>query len=159
MTRVVQTAVVILSGVLLSLAIGFASAWALGGAGHGWCSSVWSALVVFVLPMLAVGFLPHSPRALMRITWYVTIGFVAVDIVLVTSSALEGWSGLRRTSQAVPWLLAAWAVVWMVLHLGVVLLWRRAVRISEQAAAPNGGPAEPLGDSGVGGGPPSGAKG
>jgi hypothetical protein len=44
------------------------------------------------------------------------------------------------------------AVFWPFLLLSVRSLWKQ---ITEPAASPNGGPAEPLGTSSVGGGPPS----
>ena len=132
MKRRIETSIILLFGVVLSLAIGYASLWALGGAGHGWCSSMWSVLIIFFLPMVGVGFLPHRRRALLHIAWYVTVGFVAVDVLLIGSTSSEGWSAVRRTAEAVPGMLAGWITIWMILHLCVAFLWWRISRISEQ---------------------------
>jgi hypothetical protein len=137
-TRALVLGCVVTAGVLLSLAIGFGSAFALGGAGHGWCSSLWSVLTVIYVPVLAAGFLAHSPTTLRRLATYVTRACIGVDAMLVIATSVEGWSSVGRVWEAVPSLLAGWAIVWTGLHIFVVLLWLRAVHISEQDGASNG---------------------
>jgi hypothetical protein len=118
-------------GIVLSLTVGFASVFALGGAGHGWCSSAWSFLTVLFLPVLGVGFVTQDSKSVRQIAWYVTLACVVVDAVLVISTSFEGWFAILRVWDAVPSLLGGWVILWTVLYVCIVLLWWKTFRVSE----------------------------
>ncbi len=141
MARRFQLSVVLLAGLVVGLAFGYGSAWGLGGGGHGWNSSFWSVLVVFLLPMLGVGFLTEDSGCVRRTAWYVTIGFITLDAVLASATSLEGWSGMGRVLEAAPGRLAAWLMIWIAFHFSIVLLWRKRFALSGRGASSIGGPA------------------
>jgi hypothetical protein len=115
-----------LCGTGLSLLIGFGSAYALAGAGHGWCSSGWSILSILFLPMLSVGFLVKTPKSARKIARYVVICCLAVDLLLLVSTTSEGWHVVSKVWDAVPSLLIVWIAIWAALHVAIALLWRKA---------------------------------
>jgi hypothetical protein len=133
MTRLLQIGAIAFGGVIASFLVGFGSVYALGGAGHGWCSSVWSFLTVLFVPVLCVGFIEHEPRRLRHLTWYVGLGCLATDGVLLVSTCMEGWSAVARVWKAVPWFLVGWITVWLALHAVVSAFWLRGIQSANKA--------------------------
>ncbi|HLP76793.1 MAG TPA: hypothetical protein VK327_07720 [Candidatus Paceibacterota bacterium] len=117
------------AGIVVSLALGFGGMYFLAGAGHGWCSSVWSFLAILFVPILCVGLVSRDPKQLRSIAWYVASACVFVDGVMAISTSCEGWSAMVRVWNAVPAYLVGWLSVWLLIHIFVVLLWRKCTSV------------------------------
>jgi hypothetical protein len=130
--RSFQTAGAVLVGLELSwlvwqLAIGMA------GGGHGWNSSAISGLCVFALPLTGVGFVFPRHRLARIIAGYVTLAAVSLDLALLLTTTLEGWSIVEKIWTHVPLRLTAWAAIWSAWHVAIALLWRKLRRKHEFA--------------------------
>jgi len=143
MTRLLQLGAVALGGVIASVFIGFGSAYALGGAGHGWCSSVGSFLAVLFVPVLCIGFIEHERKRLRCIAGYVVSACLVTDGVLVVSTCVKGWAAITRVWEAGPGFLVSWGLLWLLLHIAVAALWSGGMlpankALHAPAAAPGG---------------------
>jgi hypothetical protein len=117
----------VLFGIILSLAIGFGSAFALAGAGHGWCSSAWSVLSILFLPTLFVGFVVNGPKIVKRIALFTVFACLMVDLwILVSTLIIEGLQGLSRLWESASIFVILWILIWFTLHVPIIFLWRRA---------------------------------
>lgn len=110
MSQFWKAILLVLIGFVLSGLIGVSSL-CMAGAGHGWNSSVISALCVFALPLTGFGFVFHSGKAAWAICAYVTLACLGLDFALAIATISEGTQYLAAVLQHVPGFFALWGDV------------------------------------------------
>ncbi len=103
-------------GVIYGLVVA-ALAFIMGGGGHGWISSLISAVGVVLLPLALVAWINR---------WRGLLGVVlalggAVDVALIGATAREGFEGVERTFAAVPMWLFAWGALWIFWQIALMI--------------------------------------
>jgi len=102
----------------------------LAGGGHGWVSPLWASCAAWVLgPTTGLFVLRPHPRGSM----YLSAAMIACDVALAWSSVQEGHQYVSRAWHAVPLELAAWCVLWLLLHVAVgATVWIALMSRTEQ---------------------------
>ncbi|WP_165248593.1 hypothetical protein [Paludisphaera soli] len=88
-----------------------ASAFVLGGGGHGWCSPILSSIGVFLVPAfgVALAYPPERRRPMIKMIAAVVI---LTDLLLVIASWQEGASYIAKVWSTIPRLVVIWAILW-----------------------------------------------
>jgi cellulose synthase/poly-beta-1,6-N-acetylglucosamine synthase-like glycosyltransferase len=92
-------------------------AFVIAGGGHGWCSTLISAVGLGLLPLGAVAWTRrHRTTAVIAIT----LGLVS-DIALVVATAREGVEYVQRIFETIPLFVLSWLALWLVWQIAVIV--------------------------------------
>ena len=99
------------SAAFLGLIYGFVVAglaFVIAGGGHGWCSSLVSAVGLILLPLAAVAWVRRRRAPAVAA---IVLGGLA-DVALLVATAREGYEYVDRIFATIPVLVLCWGVLW-----------------------------------------------
>jgi hypothetical protein len=92
-------------------------AFVIAGGGHGWCSTLISAVGVILLPLVAIAWVRRR-----RTTAAIAIAAgVISDIALIFATAREGVEYVKRIFETIPVFVLAWLALWLVWQISVTV--------------------------------------
>src|SRR6266404_759448 len=90
-------------------------AFVIAGGGHGWCSTLISAVGLVLLPLVAVAWVRRS-RTTAAIA--ITLGLIS-DIALIFATAGEGVEYVERIFETIPLFVLGWLALWLIWQVSV----------------------------------------
>jgi hypothetical protein len=85
-------------------------AFVIAGGGHGWCSTLISAVGLVLLPLVAVAWVRRR-RTTAAIV--ITAGLIS-DIALIFATAREGVEYVERIFETIPLFVLGWLALWLI---------------------------------------------
>jgi len=105
-----------LLGVIYSLVVA-ALAFIIAGGGHGWISSLISAVGLVLLPVALVAWVNRRRGLLGGV---LALGGAA-DVALVVATTREGFEDVERTFATIPMLVLAWGALWSFWQIALMI--------------------------------------
>ena len=92
-------------------------AFIIAGGGHGWVSSLISAVGLVLLPFAIVGWVRRRRRLVMAV---LAFGGGA-DIALVVATTREGFEYVERIFATIPMLVLVWGALWLFWQIALMI--------------------------------------
>lgn len=92
-------------------------AFVIAGGGHGWCSTMFSAIGLVLLPLATIAFARRR-----RTTAAVAITLALIfDIAMILATVHEGVEYVERVFTTIPLFVLSWLALWLLWQVAVVV--------------------------------------